>query len=72
MISKNEVTKRLIYEIWSKTHKSDFVKFVLAELENDENAKKMLDYIDSNPDCNEALMTRHALHIAGIKGFEGD
>lgn len=72
MITKNEFTQKLIIEIWLKTHKSSFITYILDELENDDNVKKMLDFIDSNPDWNEVLMTKHALHIAGIKGFEGD
>ncbi|MBR4542734.1 MAG: hypothetical protein IKO53_00850 [Lachnospiraceae bacterium] len=65
MINNNETTRKLITLIWEKIPKSKFVKYILAELGNDDNVSAMLDFMRETPEWTEDILTKHALHLAG-------
>ena len=54
MISKDSlVTHEFARVLFLKTRKSDFVSYSLSFIETEDNMRKIIEYVENNPDCSE-------------------
>lgn len=58
--------KQVAKKIFIKTKDREFTEYIISEIETEQNAIKILDWIDKNPDWGEREMIRKVLFIAGV------
>ena len=65
-MDNHEKLKQVAKQIFIKTNSPEYAKYIITELETEENASCLLKYMKSNPEWTEKELTRKALFIAGV------
>lgn len=66
MISKDsQITKDFAVKVFLATHNSKYTMCCLASIENEENMRKIMDFIDNNPNASITEIEIQMLKVTG-------
>lgn len=63
-IQKNELSKKIVSELTKISNDTEFIAGVLLDVENDDDKKALLEYIEAGKDVTYEQMILNALWLA--------
>lgn len=63
-IQKNELSKKIVFELTKISNDTEFIAGVLLDVENDDDKKALLEYIEAGKDVTYEQIILNALWLA--------